>query len=1192
MNIENKYCTKCGLHKHVNYPCLSGKGVHNPDVLVIVSHPIIDECKNNQIWISKSEAIVEQRLTSKGLSAYFTYALKCTPFMIDKTSKKVKKPTANEISMCTAHTIKLVQQLRPKVILCMGTVAMKQILGFSYSLTGTPGKVFYHPELDAHVVVTWDTIQILNEDTMYLEQFDTAIELVDSVVRRPKQRKITTAPRHLSDHYDIAKYLHELLTAEIFAFDLETTGTNPFKDRITDISFCHTVGQGVHILWADIQEHLPLFREVMASSVKKIGHNVAFDTLFLRTNSFIVNSVYWDTMLGAHMLSMSYEGKEIKSLYKLKMLAWHMTTEGGYETLLEGGIVEAQKKRYSKTVTEDSQGALFSADDLAQNMNKELDMINLELDGYADFVANTKKARIAKFNMEPVHFYSAMDSDVTLRLYYYMRKDIENNYSWIFNEIVMPLNDALTRMTQHGCLLDLDYMNKVYADNAAKMDELKKYIHESVGYEFNIDSSTQVADLMYKKLKLKPHKDFMTKGGKQGKPQPATDELALKHYSAEQPILKDIIEYRNHAKQNSTYIDGFKELMDDFNKIHPSFMQATTATGRLSGNSPNLQNIPRDNTIRNMIIAPNGHKIVSADLSQAELRILAMLANDTAMIDAFKSGKDFHMLTACSMFGIPIDKFDKHIKEHSEARTAAKCLDYDTRVPTEYGIIKIRNFVKDVPDVDMFKHLDHPIKIINPVGNYTEATQYYEGGLVEGNIVKLENGMLLKGSNDHKILTIKNDIITETALCNIKPGDIIACQGGVQDTLHVNPFFRDYLDIIGTDDYNVAMILLMYISTQATIQNNSLKFQLDNHDFTILLNILKVTTGIKKICGVDSNILYINNHELTNLIVRHNVICSGIPEVIWCSNKETAMHYIIALANKYGYTDGSKLHINLPVTLAEDLQQLLFIWFGILTDCMDHMVINYGSIDALSNELKSAMQDRLPLFELSANKNYTMFFIHDYMAYAQLKVVSVSKCEMPVADLFVPDGNKFNAAGIPNCNCINFGVAYQQSARALAFGLKNDYGIEISVEQAENFINMFYRTYPDVTRWIADTKKFALKHGYVDTIYGRRRYLPDVRSSLQHVREAALRRSINTPVQSAASDVACIGLIRITKWLLENNIPAHPFSIVHDDILIDTPDDYVDIVKNKLVECMTTGLPRITIPIVADPEVFTKWHKS
>jgi DNA polymerase-1 len=169
---------------------------------------------------------------------------------------------------------------------------------------------------------------------------------------------------------------------------------------------------------------------------------------------------------------------------------------------------------------------------------------------------------------------------------------------------------------------------------------------------------------------------------------------------------------------------------------------------------------------------------------------------------------------------------------------------------------------------------------------------------------------------------------------------------------------------------------------------------------------------------------------------------------------------------------------------------------------------------------------------------------------------------------------------------INFGILYQMQSASLA----NKLGV--TIDKAEAFMKKFFSAYPKVSAWVNYTKAFARQHGYVDNFYGRRRFLPDIYSSTDYIREGAERQAVNTPIQSTAGDICFIGLNRFYNWLLENNMKSKIIGTVHDSILVEAPFDEVALVEETLPLMMTKDIPRINIELKADVEVLDKWIKS
>lgn len=977
---NNSFCIKCGLYEGINSPMLMGRGDENPELLIIGEAPGENEDLQGQVFIGSSGQELEGNLISAGFSGVkyrIENAVKCRPTK-DSTDRKgnlVKSnrtPTAKEVSYCKPHTIKLILQYKPKVIVTLGAIPLSQLLTVDISQNLARGRVYYHPQLECYIIPTYHPAYLLRtHDAQHKKEFISDLKLAKEMLALGPPRKLPKKPKSLNDPLEIKEYLTKLKSVKEFSCDLETTGLNYLTDRITDINLCCAIGEGVHIEW---QNMLPFYEDLqnvmLDKSIAKVFHNGKFDIKMLRAVGIKVRNYAFDTMTGYHTLTMSFEG-EGKGLYSLKNLSWLLTTEGGYESVLDefGGIANYQKIKHDPTAIKKAKerkekvakekvvkekkltpkaAALVKSPDInstelftpqetilsteatmewilerfkhvvckhdtamldkfAENSRakkvftrvpveeldgveiRELDLqelrtktdipvkdkidtpvkaqtrqapaaprsipqniaanINIsfeeELQKYNSYVEDKIKDEIASYDLKPIEYYSAMDADVTLRCKYKIEAELKKNpkQEWLYHNLVMPLSNTLLRLEENGLLLDFDHMNKVRADNEAACDKIRKKLFDKAGYEFNIDSNDDLRNFIYGHLKIPVDPNYMTAGGKSGNKKPSTDAEAIEHFSKKYPILKHIVEFRSLQKETSTYIDGWMKLADpNTHRVHPSYLQHTTATGRLSSAGPNAQNIPRIDKIRNMVIAPEGWKLVSCDLSQAELRILALMSSDERMLEAFRSGMDFHASTACLMFRINPKDFNKEDHKHAEYRTI--------------------------------------------------------------------------------------------------------------------------------------------------------------------------------------------------------------------------------------------------------------------------------------------------------------------------------------------------------CKTINFGVAYGRGAGSIAEQLN------ISLQEAQNFVDTFFKTYKQAKQWMDDTQAFALKHGYVETLHGRRRYLPAAFSSNEGVRARALRQAINTPIQGTASDCACFGLIRMQDYLDEQpDLKSMPIGIVHDEILVEAPDAEVPTVVDVLPKFMTQDLPMVTIPLESDAKVLQKWSK-
>lgn len=263
--------------------------------------------------------------------------------------------------------------------------------------------------------------------------------------------------------------------------------------------------------------------------------------------------------------------------------------------------------------------------------------------------------------------YAGEDADVTWQLYEIFAPQLKKeNLEDLFYKVEMPLMKVLAKMELEGISLDKNWLEQESKDLESDLRELEKKIFEFAGEEFNMNSPKQLGEILFEKMQLDP-KAKKTKTG-----QYATSEDVLQKLSAKHEIIKYILEYRTYQKLKSTYVDALPNQIDkDDNRVHTNFSQTTAATGRLASVNPNLQNIPirtlRGQQIRGAFKADEGNKIISADYSQIELRLIAEISNEENMIKAFQNGEDIHASTASKLFNVPLEEVTK--TQRSQAKT-------------------------------------------------------------------------------------------------------------------------------------------------------------------------------------------------------------------------------------------------------------------------------------------------------------------------------------------------------------------------------------------------------------------------------------------------------------------------------------------------------------------------------------------
>lgn len=614
---DNKYCTKCKLHTKAVHPGLMGRGNKESGVLIIGDFPTKFEDEQGNVFLGKHGKFIQDRLDLVGLDPYFLYAIKC-PIIGEK-----KSTTPAQRACCTPFTIKVIEEIKPKVIVTLGQVPMQQLLGMSYSTKVLRGKAFFFPELNAYVVPTYQPKGIIFEsDSLLFTQFREDLELARSILSTPPKRKVVPQLKSLSDPISIKEYLLSLFQAEDVVLDLETNGLDSRESRITDISFSSRTNEGIHIKWEDLMEFYDIFKDFLASDIMKCFHNAAFDREMLYMAGFTnIKNIGYDTMLAFHTTNMSFEGKEQQGLYKLKTMAWFTSEHGGYESILEeeGGIagiqgIKAKKEEKPKKlpyfwINEASKtfGEFRLKKDLSDLLKKDKECKEVQQeefeafkkehviptvfnrlerkepvvdwDYYNNLIRERRKARMEKTGLDKLPYYAAMDALVTREAMKYTKPEIDAQYKSIFYDHIMPLNYVLSRMRINGIRLDKEYMEGIKKENEKRAEECKQEFFKAVGKEINLGSSPQIQELLFKEMRIKPHPNYVSAVTKK----PSANEEAILYYSEQYPELKLILDYRGIVKETSTYIDGFlSEIHPQTGRVHPSYLQNSTATGRLS----------------------------------------------------------------------------------------------------------------------------------------------------------------------------------------------------------------------------------------------------------------------------------------------------------------------------------------------------------------------------------------------------------------------------------------------------------------------------------------------------------------------------------------------------------------------------------------------------------------------------------
>jgi len=425
-------------------------------------------------------------------------------------------------------------------------------------------------------------------------------EIESQVETKPPQgayHTITTTPA-------LDELLDRLSAVKSFAFDLETTGLDAMSAQLVGISLSPAPGEAYyipvgHVGWGQV-EQLPLEQVIDRlkppledASIAKLAHNGNYDMTVLAEYGVTVNKLTFDTMVAAYLLGE-------KSL-SLKALAF----------------------------------------------NK----LDIEMTPITDLIGSgTKQISMSQVEVARAADYACADADMTGQLKDLLAAELQRQGLWqLFSEVEMPLVPVLVRMERNGIALDIELLRQMSHHLGEQLIKIETDIYNSVGHQFNINSPQQLSSVLFEELKLPPARK--TKGGY------STGASILEELRGVHPIIELILDYRQLAKIKSTYIDALPSLINHkTGRVHTSFNQTRTATGRLSSSDPNLQNIPvrgeLGKQVRQAFIAPPGSSLVAGDYSQIDLRALAHLSRDPNLLDAFHRDEDIHAATAARLFGV------------------------------------------------------------------------------------------------------------------------------------------------------------------------------------------------------------------------------------------------------------------------------------------------------------------------------------------------------------------------------------------------------------------------------------------------------------------------------------------------------------------------------------------------------------
>ncbi len=427
----------------------------------------------------------------------------------------------------------------------------------------------------------------------------------------------------VAEQKQLDAWLKALKDSELFAFDTETTSLHAMEAKIVGLSFAVEPGKAAYVPLAHDYMGAPdqLDRDQVLAALKplledankaKVGQNLKYDRNVLRNHGIELRGIAFDTMLESYVTNSTGGRHDMDSL-ALRYLDYRCT----------------------------------SFEDIAGKGAKQLTFNQIKIEDAAP--------------------YAAEDADITLRLHRRLWPELEqvDSLKRVFTDLEMPLVPVLANIERNGALVDAKVLGEHSRQLGERLAQLEKEAHEIAGRPFNLGSTKQLGEILFDEQKLPVLK-------KTPKGKPSTAEEVLQELALDYPLPKLLMEYRGLSKLKSTYTDKLPLMINKATgRIHTSYHQAVTATGRLSSSDPNLQNIPirteEGRRIRQAFVAPKGYKVLAADYSQIELRIMAHLSEDKGLLNAFDKELDVHKATAAEVFGTELDKVTSEMRRRAKA---------------------------------------------------------------------------------------------------------------------------------------------------------------------------------------------------------------------------------------------------------------------------------------------------------------------------------------------------------------------------------------------------------------------------------------------------------------------------------------------------------------------------------------------
>lgn len=944
--------------------------------------------------------------------------------------------------------------------------------------------------------------------------------------------------------------------------DIETTGLDRFRDEITSIQIGFTnVDQGKYVRrffdWKKLGMKRALMLLTKLKDAKLVTHNGKFDLLFLYVKTGIELKLWVDTLVMAHVC-----GEEELGLKPLVKKYFKVDYDISKEA--KTGKITDKFKAYGLD-------DVYYPMELVKIFKKKLKIYNLE--------------KVYKHEMRVYKAYLEVEKNgapISPRRHEIAKK-LQEQYKPILERLLTVGNINWNSTAQVAKILFTKKDEPVYDDKGKKLPNTYEVIEysfmndEILRGEFDTRKGATLFMNEWKEknphlydieVKLKHNYAPVTIGygvglkaiEKTAKGVPSVGSDVLVNYVGN-PVVDDLLEYRRLTKLE-TFIKSWEEIQVD-DRIYPSF-NITARTGRTTCNNPNLQNIPQDKNVRNLIEARPGWKILECDLSQVELRVASIFSGDENMQHAYQSGSDLHSKTTTLLFG---DTSEMSPQEKKRKRTQAKsCFSGDTEILTEDGFVEFKMYDGITP-VAQYNIETQEISYVDPLDFRMIPNQ-------KVCVFENENTSLKLTPNHECIIQVQNG----KKYMKKVPFEELAGHGQSKYAW-VNAGYYKYEKCWFIKDDMTRLVACFVADGSYSESKTQIRF-----GFTKKRKIERFRNMVDRL-GVDYDEKVQGKFKVTYFTISDfDYVCNMKR---YCTADKTLLKPAMTELNPLVYLeeashwDGHVNHTNL-ITVSSTNRSTL--------DSMQIMAVQSG-VRARLYKVKDERNNVSDTWTLSYNLNkkpLSRFESKDIDLRTHHNTNHNVYCvTVPEHNIVIRHNGKVSIQG--NCN---FGFLYGMSAKTFVQYAKN-FGLNITEEDSEHLRENFFKAYPTLLTWHEDCIKYARANGYTWSPIGRKRFLPDINSSNFRARGQAERQSINSGVQGFASDMCTSALADIVFSDKIDHDRCIVLGSVHDAILFEIRDDYVEEVAPKLKYTMEhpsilEGLD-IPIPIIADAEVAQAW---